>query len=479
MKIKPLPSSLSFLCALLLGSLTPVHGADPLNVVLIVADDLGAHDLNTHGSDLHETPHLDGFAASGIEFTSAYAAAPICTPTRASIMTGKNPARLRMTIWSEHALRGPKLDRPMIPADSVGNLPLEEITLAERFKEAGYHTFHIGKWHLGEASFYPEVQGFDVNIGGHHWGAPSTFFAPYRGTVYREPRYVPGLHGWKEGEYLPDRLTTEAINLMENAGDTPFFLNLCFFVPHVPIDGKPAYVDDFAARIGPDNRHRNPGYAAMVKSLDDGVGRILAWLKKSGKDQNTIVVFVSDNGGVTGEWEGETVTDNTPLRSGKGTLYEGGVRIPWFMQIPGINRPLKVDTPVTTTDLLSTLLDLTELDHPDQSVSDGTSLKPLLYQEEFNQGKPRSLIFHYPHYYRGTTPVSALRKGDLKLLQYYTPEGLRFELYDLAKDPTESHDLSAHRGKIVQNMSSELTSSLWEMSANFPSRNPDYPAKDK
>jgi len=351
--------------------------------------------------------------------------------------------------------------------------------LAERFKAAGYHTFHVGKWHLGEARSFPEVHGFDVNIAGHHWGAPATFFAPYKGVVYDEMRYTPDLHGWKEGEYLPDRLTTEAINLMENAGDTPFFLNLCFFVPHVPIDGKPAYVDDFAARIGPDNRHRNPGYAAMVKSLDDGVGRILAWLKKTGKDQNTIVVFVSDNGGVTGEWEGETITDNTPLRSGKGTLYEGGVRIPWFMQIPGINTPHKVDTPVTTTDLLSTLLDLPEVDQPDQSASEGTSLKPQLYQKEVNQGKPRSLVFHYPHYYRGTTPVSALRKGDLKLLQYYTPEGLRFELYDLAKDPTESHDLSAQRGKIVQDMSSELTSSLWEMSANFPSRNPDYPAKDQ
>lgn len=475
MNIKPFLSAINFLCVFVSGFLAQAQGANPLNVVLIVADDLGAHDLKTHGSDLHETPHLDGFAASGIEFTSAYAAAPICTPTRASIMTGKNPARLRMTIWSEHALRGPKLDKPMIPADSEGNLPLEEITLAERFKEAGYHTFHIGKWHLGEPTFYPEVHGFDVNIGGHHWGAPATFFAPYKGLVYNEFRYVPGLHGSKEGEYLPDRLTSEAINLMENAGDTPFFLNLCYFVPHVPVDGKPAYVDDFTARIGPDNRHRNPGYAAMVKSLDDGVGRILDWLKKSGKDQNTIVVFISDNGGVTGEWDNKTVTDNTPLRSGKGTLYEGGIRIPWFMQIPGINTPHKVDTPVTTTDLMSTLLNLTELD---QSASDGTSLKPLLYQKEFNQEKPRSLVFHYPHYYRGTTPVSALRKGDLKLLQYYTPEGLRFELYDLSKDPSESNDLAEDREAIVKEMGTELNASLWEMGANFPRINPDYVSKN-
>lgn len=475
MKIKSFLSVISFFCVFVSGYLSQSRGASPLNVVLIVADDLGAHDLKIHGSDLHDTPHLDGFAASGIEFTNAYAAAPICTPTRASIMTGKNPARLRMTIWSEHALRGPKLDRPMIPADSEGNLPFEEITLAERFKEAGYHTFHVGKWHLGEASSFPEVHGFDVNIGGHHWGAPPTFFAPYKGVVYNEMRYVPDLHGSKEGEYLPDRLTTEAIKLMKNAGDTPFFLNLCYFIPHVPIDGKPEYVEDFASRMGPDNRHRNPGYAAMVKSLDDGVGRVLEWLKQSGKDKNTVVIFVSDNGGYTGKWKGETVNNNAPLRAGKGTLYEGGIRIPWFMQVPGIKKASKVDVPVTTTDILPTLLDLAGLDHP---AFDGASLKPLLYKKHFNHGKSRSLVFHYPHYYSGTTPVSALRKGDQKLLQYYTPEGLRFELYDLSKDPSESNNLAEDRKAMVKEMSSELTASLWEMGANFPSTNANYESKN-
>jgi arylsulfatase A-like enzyme len=258
---------------------------------------------------------------------------------------------------------------------------------------------------------------------------------------------------------------------MKNAADTPFFLNLCYFVPHVPVDGKSEYVDHFASRIGPDNRHRNPGYAAMVKSLDDGVGRILEWLRQSGKDKNTVVIFVSDNGGFTGKWDGETVNNNAPLRSGKGTLYEGGIRIPWIMRVPGIKKASKVDVPVTTTDILPTLLDLAGLDHP---AFDGASLKPLLYKKNFNNGKSRPLVFHYPHYYSGTTPVSALRKGDLKLLQYYTPEGLRFELYDLSRDPTESNNLAEDRMTLVKEMSAELNASLREMKANFPSRNTDY-----
>jgi arylsulfatase A-like enzyme len=213
----------------------------------------------------------------------------------------------------------------------------------------------------------------------------------------------------------------------------------------------------------------------MVKSLDDGVGRILEWLKQSGKDKNTVVIFVSDNGGYTGKWDGETVNNNAPLRAGKGTLYEGGIRIPWFMHVPGIKKASKVDVPVTTTDILPTLLDLAGLDHPE---FDGASLKPLLYKKHFNNGKSRSLVFHYPHYYSGTTPVSALRKGDLKLLQYYTPEGLRFELYDLSKDPGESDNLAEDREAMVKEMSSELTASLWEMGANFPRINPNYEPKN-
>jgi arylsulfatase A-like enzyme len=471
MKIKSFLSALSFMCVLVVGILTQAQGASPLNIVLIVADDLGARDLKSHGSDLHETPHLDGLASQGIEFTRAYSAAPVCSPTRASIMTGKNPARLHMTTWHESSMNGPKLDRPMIPAVSEPNLPLEEITLGELFKDAGYHTFHVGKWHLGEASFFPEVHGFDVNIAGHHWGAPSTFFAPYKGVVYGTMRYVADLHEAEDGEYLTDRLTTEAIDLMKGAGDHAFFLNLCYFVPHVPVEGKSDYVDDFASRIGPDNRHRNPGYAAMVKSLDDGVGRILEWLKRSGKEENTAVVFVSDNGGFIGEWDGELVTNNEPLRSGKGSLYEGGIRIPWFMRVPGIEKPSKVDVPVTTTDLLATLLDLAGLQYP---ASDGESLKPLLYNKEFNHGKLRSLIFHYPHYYQTTTPVSAIIKGDLKLLQYYTPQGLEFQLFDLLGDPNELKNLAEERAIEASRLHHELTSTLGEMEAKLPRTNSNF-----
>ena len=254
----------------------------PLNVVFILADDLGWADTGPYGADLHETPNLDRLAAGAMRFTNACTAAPVCTPTRASIMTGKHPARLHMTIWGEAAERPPR-NRPLIPPVTNVNLPHAEVTLAEALKARAYTTAHVGKWHLGTAGYYPETQGFDVNIGGTFWGAPPTYFYPYRGkTPAGEFRYVPGLEWGEPGEYLTDRFTTEALRVIDKSAARPFFLNLWYHNVHTPIEGKADLVARYRDRIKPGMHHRNASYAAMVRSLDENVGRVLDRLERTG-----------------------------------------------------------------------------------------------------------------------------------------------------------------------------------------------------
>jgi arylsulfatase A len=442
--------------------------APPPNIVLILADDLGWADLGVYGADLHQTPHLDRLASEGLRFTNAYAAAPVCTPTRASILTGKHPARLHMTIWRE-ASRHPPANRPLLPPVTLSDLPLSETTLAERLQEAGYVTAHIGKWHLGDASHFPENQGFDIHIGGNHWGAPQTFFYPYRGTRHYggEPRYVPGLPFGHPGEYLTDRLTDEALKVIDYAAGRPFFLNLWYYAVHTPIEGKPDLVDFYRRRLRPGLHHTNAGYAAMVHSLDENVGRLLARLAERGLESNTVVFFLSDNGGYVNEFLGQTVTNNFPLRSGKGSLYEGGIRVPLIVRAPGLTRPGTVTgEPAVSTDLFATILALAGV-----SVrSDGLSLLPLLADP--GSRLPRDqLYFHYPHYYATTSPVSAVRARRYKLLEYF--EDQRLELYDLDSDPGESRNLAP----VMPQKAAELLDRLrhWrsEVDAQLPAPNPN------
>ena len=352
----------------------------PWNVVILLADDLGWADLACQGGDLHRTPELDKLAAQCVRFTDAYAAAPVCTPTRASIHTGKYPARLHMTTWRESSGR-PVKDRGLVPPVAVGDLPHEETTLAEVLHAAGYATAHVGKWHLGDAAFYPETHGFDVNIGGTHWGAPATFFFPYSGRASDGFRYVPHLEFGAKGEYLTDRLTDEALRVLDRVADRPFLLNLCWHAVHTPIEAPDDDVERCRERLAPGMNHANPIYAAMVETLDRNVGRVLAKLEALGIADRTVVIFTSDNGGYINQHRGQIVTNNAPLRSGKGSLYEGGVRVPLLIRWPGVTPNGAVcREPVRTIDFYPTILEIAGQpgDAKHNATVDGLSLVPLL-----------------------------------------------------------------------------------------------------
>jgi arylsulfatase A len=443
------------------------------NIVLVLADDLGWADTTPYGADLHETPNLERLARTSVTFTRAYAAAPVCTPTRASIHTGKYPARLRMTIWRESARRPPQ-GRKLVPPLVEENLPHEEVTLAEALRGAGYFNIHIGKWHLGGFEHYPETHGFDVNIGGTGWGAPQSYFFPYSGTRYfgGEYRYVPGLHGGQPGEYLTDRLTSEAIRSIDWAGDRPFFLNLCYHTVHTPIEGKADLVERYRAKVRPGLRHRNPAYAAMVHTLDQNVGRLLDYLERSGKAANTLFLFTSDNGGFIGRFQGEAVTDNHPLRSGKGSLYEGGIRVPLLVRWPqGGRAGVRCSELVCSTDFYPTILEIAGLrPDPKQAANmDGVSFRSLLSAPAGRLDR-EYLFFHYPHYYETTTPVSAVMTREYKLLRYY--EDQRVELYHLGNDPPESVDLSDREPAVRERLLKRLEDWLKSVNAQLPAANP-------
>ncbi|MGE0761149.1 MAG: sulfatase [Pirellulaceae bacterium] len=459
----------------------------PLNVVVLLADDLGWSDLGCYGADVHETPALDRLAEQGVRFTQAYAMS-VCSPTRAALLTGQHAARLHLTVWRESSVardaEASRSQRKLLPPATVWNVARERVTLAESLKRAGYLTFHVGKWHLGDADHSPETHGFDVNIGGTHWGAPHSFFWPFRGEgrFGAEHRYVPGLGLGQPGEYLTDRLTDEAIQLIDVAGNRPFFLNLWFHSPHTPIQGKPEDVARFRPRIEPDSSHRNPDYAAMVYALDQNVGRILRHLDERGLAERTLVMFLSDNGGFIGtdrrSGQQVPVTNNAPLRSGKGSLYEGGIRIPWIVRWPTVARAgARCDDPVVVMDLLPTIVSGTQVSRlvPDGDESagdgplDGRDIGPLL-AEPSTALPSRDLFFHYPHYYETTTPVSAIRSGAWKLLEYF--EDGRRELYNLAEDPTESRDVSREHRQVANDLYGRLAAWRNAVDAQLPSENP-------
>ena len=452
------------------------------NILLITVDDLGWADLGCYGADLHETPHIDAFAATGQKFTNAYAAAAICTPTRAALLTGKSPAKLNMTIWREAAIND-QFENKLIPPDVSPNLPLKEVTIAEALKAEGYMTAHLGKWHVGDGEHFPETQGFDINVGATVWGAPPTFFFPYRGEIYNSMRFVPGLErdlsgGYnfdRKGEYLTDRLTDEAISIMKRFKEEPFFINLSYYTVHTPTEGKKEIVDYYQKKLASRMSHQNAIYAAMVHSLDENIGKLMHSLEDLNLADNTVVIFTSDNGGFINEWDGQRVTDNAPLRSGKGALYEGGIRVPTIIRWPDVTIPNTTsEFPITTQDFYPTLLEMANLKgNPEQVAAfDGISLIPILKNPQTKM-KQREMYWHYPHYYHTTTPVSAIRRGDWKLLEFF--EDNQVELYNLKQDASENNNLEKENPEKTRELLKLLTSWRQYVNAPMPRLNPEYP----
>ncbi|MGE0606863.1 MAG: sulfatase-like hydrolase/transferase [Pirellulales bacterium] len=433
---------------------------------MILADDLGWADLGCYGSKFHRTPRLDRLAAEGRRFTQAYAACPVCSPTRAALMTGKHPARLHLTDWLPG--RGDMPAHRLLRPAFAQQLPLDETTLAELLQSAGYATAHIGKWHLGGAGFEPTRQGFGLNIAGDDRGSPASYVAPFT----RGGRPIPGLEQAPAGEYLTDRLTAEAEKFIVENQQQPFFLYMPHFAVHTPLVGQDELIQQYPAWDGtPHGKQENPIYAAMLESLDSSVGRILDKLAELKLSERTIVVFTSDNGGLaTREGPNTPATINSPLREGKGWLYEGGIRVPLLAAWPGQISKGTEETPVWSADLLPTLLDLAGQTQPADGV-DGVSLANLLLQGQ--PPEPRALYWHYPHYAnQGSRPGGAIRRGDWKLIEFFDTG--RHELFDVAHDIGEGRNRAADEPQRVAELAALLAAWRLAVGAQMPSPNPDY-----
>ncbi|MFZ4984187.1 MAG: sulfatase [Blastocatellia bacterium] len=443
----------------------------PPNIVLVLIDDYGWADSGCYGSTYHQTPNIDALAGRGVRFTSAYAASPVCSPTRAAIMTGRHPARLHLTDWlpGRQDLPAQKLARPVIRQE----LPLEEVTLAEVLREAGYATGHIGKWHLGGPGFEPEKQGFDLNIGGDHTGTPLSYFAPFQ----RDGRFMPGLEKAQVGEYLTDRLTAEAERFMEAHREEPFFLYFPHYSVHIPMKARAELVAKYMARPRPAKGQNNPVYAAMIESMDQSVGRLTRKLDELGLGDETLFIFTADNGGLSVKEGPETpATDNAPLRAGKGYLYEGGIRVPLIISWPERIRPGVVeDRSVSSMDLFATAVEAAG--QRNRTGIDGESLLPLLTRR--GRWKRDTLYWHYPHYSNQSVnagevdqPGAAVRQGDYKLIEFYQDGHL--ELYDLRNDPHERNDLARRRPAVAARLQRRLAAWRRSVQAQMMRLNPLY-----
>ncbi len=436
------------------------------NVVLVLADDFGWTDLACYGSDLHETPHLDRLARDGMRFTQNYSACTVCSPTRAALLTGKYPARLHITDW----IPGLMPDNPkLLVPEWTKFLPTSETTIAELFHSRGYTTASIGKWHLGGEEYYPQKNGFDINIAGTDKPSPPSYHAPWK---------IPTLSEGKDGHYLTDRLADEAVRFIDQMKDKPFFLYLAHFAVHTPIQGRADLVAKYKGKLKPGLTHTNAAYAAMVESMDASVGRVRAKLEELKLADNTIVIFTSDNGGRV------PTTSNKPLRYGKASAYEGGVRVPLIVYWPGVTKPASVsDTPVITMDLFPTLVEMAGLEkpkaEPGQAAAgcDGASLVPLL--RGTGGLARRDLFWHYPHHQHyqlgGATPYGAIRSGDYKLIEFFND--MRVELYDIKSDIGEEHDLAREKPTLVDDLRTRLHAWRREVGAQMPTPNPRHDPK--
>ncbi len=443
------------------------------NFVFFLVDDLGWMDIGANGSSFYETPNIDKLAGESVRFTQAYAASPVCSPTRASILTGKNPARINLTQW---------IGGPGNP-DYERNLPLEEVLFPELLQQAGYKNIFLGKWHLnnreGEGSHWPDKHGFDINIAGH-----------FRGGLYLKNKYfspwdIPNIDNGPDGEYITDRLAQEAVGFLDKQDDTPFLMVFSFYQVHAPFSAHQERVKEYADKkdeLGLTDQQRfqeetigdksfkyrdkqdHPTYAAMVESMDQAVGRVLDQIKAKGIEDNTVIFFFSDNGGLSTS-EG-TPTANTPLRTGKGWLYEGGIREPAIIKWPGVAKPGTVsDAVITSMDFYPTILEMAGLPlRPDLHV-DGESLVPLLKNKTHKIHD--TTYFHYPHRSNQKgSPSGAIRQGDYKLIVSFNDN--RLELYNIKKDIGERHNLASELPELRDTLFLELRKWWAEVDARFP-----------
>ncbi len=441
------------------------------NIVFLMIDDLGWQDLGFMGSNYYKTPNIDALAAQGMTFTNAYASGPNCAPTRASLMSGQYPSRhgIQTVFRSNTKAAGFRYAQKVTTPATLRDLDTRHTTLAEAFKAAGYRTAHMGKWHLGEDEHTnPLAQGFDINIGGNSSGAPrGGYFSPYNN---------PNLRDGPKGEYLSDRLTNEALTFIGKNNAKPFFLYLSYYAVHTPLQGKTEKIARYNA-VPKTRQQGKPVYAAMVESVDENIGKLLTELKRLRLDKNTIVVFTSDNGGHY------PATSMPSLRNAKGTLYEGGIRIPLTVRWPGVIAPQsKSDRPVITIDHYPTLLELANIKTPKNVVLDGTSLAPILRGE--SSFERNTLYWHFPFYLRThrktpendikiwrQRPASVIREGNYKLIEYLDFGGI--ELYDLADDLRESHNLALQRPELALRLRKKLFA--WRLSLNIAPTLPDNP----
>jgi arylsulfatase A-like enzyme len=448
-----------FLKSALALSAMPGHAAPAprLNFVFVLIDDLGWTDFSCYGSRFYETPNIDRLASEGMRFTQAYSACTVCSPSRAAILTGRYPARLHITDWIAGA------NRPyakLRPPDWTQHLPLEETTIAEALKPAGYATASIGKWHLGNPEFYPEKQGFDLNIAGTHMGQPPSYFSPYG---------IPTIQDGPPGEYLTDRLFSEAKGFLERNRERPFFLYLPNFAVHTPLQAKKEIIAKYAAKVRAGMAQNNATYAAMIESVDQGVGRLVQNLHDLRLDDRTVVILTSDNGGLLRS------TSNIPLREGKGSAYEGGVRVPFIVRWPGVTKPDTVcDVPVMGIDYFPTILEIAGM--KSAAKPDGVSIASLLH----GGGRLRrdTLYWHYPHYHQGgATPYSAIRAGDFRLVEFQ--EDGHIEMYNLNDDIGEQHDLVRSMPAKARALQTSLAAWRRAVGAQMALSNPAYdPARE-
>lgn len=450
------------------------------NFVFILVDDLGWTDLGYSGSTFYETPNIDALSRESIQFSHAYASGSVCSPSRASIMTGKHPARVGITDWIPG---NDPIDKKLLGPNDLNELPLEEISLAESLKAIGYATFFAGKWHLGGEGYSPENQGFEVNMGGHHAGSPpGGYYTPYNN---------PELSDGPEGEYLTDRLTNESINYLNTIGQKPFFLFLAYYSVHTPIQPNKQYIDKFERKLAELENNQityrdegkgvttldqyNAAYASMLFALDKNIGRLIVHLKEKGLYENTSIVFTSDNGGLSTlskTMRQKAPTAVLPLRAGKGWLYEGGIRVPLLIKPSYYSGEARVSTePVIGHDFYPTFLSIAGIGLDKNNPVDGVDLSPILNE---NKSLDREELFwHYPHYHGSAwTPGAAIRQGDWKLIEFY--ESNTLELYNLSDDISEKNDLSLQYPEKVVALEDRLHELQKSMNANTSEINPNY-----